>query len=197
MNIYLHPNGVKKELKNDYIGGVYEYSYDFRGKSSTILTNDGWTVGSWYTFDANWIGSSNWSPVTKAIPFSLENARKITFTCWLYNTNTGLSSVGIQNTASSNTNSCYIYTDYDRPALSEYWINGVKTSFAYTPLSWQSSRIYTIDLENLTFNIVCWTFTKNWTITQADANWIRNNKYFNIIIRYWTCRIQYINLLVE
>jgi hypothetical protein len=40
MNIYLHPSGVKKELKNDYIGEVYEYSYDFIGKTTTQLAND-------------------------------------------------------------------------------------------------------------------------------------------------------------
>jgi predicted membrane-bound spermidine synthase len=44
MNIYLHPSGVKKELKNDYIGKVYEYSYDFRNKTTTQVQNDGWFV---------------------------------------------------------------------------------------------------------------------------------------------------------
>jgi hypothetical protein len=43
------------ELKNDYIGEykVYEYSYDFRNKTTTQLANDGWTNVSSATVNSN------------------------------------------------------------------------------------------------------------------------------------------------
>jgi hypothetical protein len=35
---------IEHELKNDYIGEVYEYSYDFRGKSVAKMQSDGWNI---------------------------------------------------------------------------------------------------------------------------------------------------------
>ena len=43
----------EKELKNAYIGGHYEYSYDFRGKTTSQATADGWTLGSGVSIDTN------------------------------------------------------------------------------------------------------------------------------------------------
>ena len=65
MNVYIWTSGV---LKNAYIGEVYEYSYDFRNKSSTILTNDWWSVWSWTTIDSNGITSSS---LRQSIHYSL------------------------------------------------------------------------------------------------------------------------------
>jgi hypothetical protein len=34
------------ELKNAYIGGYYEYSYDFRNSSTSQITSDGWSYSA-------------------------------------------------------------------------------------------------------------------------------------------------------
>ena len=68
------------ELKNAYIGEVYEYSYDFRNKSSTILSNDGWTNASsgTTTFSSQWI---KWSSIRYTKPINLSNASRLTLSC--------------------------------------------------------------------------------------------------------------------
>ena len=79
MNIYLHPNGVKKELKNDYIWEVYEYSYTFKWKTVSEITSE-WTSLIWgvaVNSDwATWIGQNNDLRIWKSIP-SLDTAKKI------------------------------------------------------------------------------------------------------------------------
>jgi hypothetical protein len=193
MTLYEHP------LKNAYIGGYYEYSYDFRNKTTSQVQTDWWTIGSWVSFDSNWAYSSTWSSTTKAIPFSIENAKKIILTAWLYNANNMNCSCGMQNTASSGTNGCSIYLEGYSSSYSQYSLNGVTTNFTISEPSWQSYWTYTLDFENLTYSIVYWTvYTKSWTMTQAQANAIKsNNKYLRFAVQHWTWRIQYVKIEVS
>ena len=69
-------------LKNAYIGGVYEYSYDFRNKSTSQITADGWIVVSWTpSTSSDWLKSSDGAIVLYNIGNAMTNATKITLTC--------------------------------------------------------------------------------------------------------------------
>ena len=47
-------------LKNAYIGEVYEYSYDFRNKSTSQITADGWNIAANHIqLWANWISGNS------------------------------------------------------------------------------------------------------------------------------------------
>ena len=53
------------KLKNNYIWEykVYEYSYDFRNKSTSQITADGWSIVQWWClFNSYWVrnNSSDW-----------------------------------------------------------------------------------------------------------------------------------------
>ena len=86
MNVYLYQNNTEKVLKNIYIGEykAYEYSYDFRNKTTTQLTNDWWTIQSWSIWiNSGWIYvSSAWNPIVlNTTPIvSLSEAKKVTIT---------------------------------------------------------------------------------------------------------------------
>ena len=59
MNVYIWTSGV---LKNDYIGEVFEYSYDFRGKSVAKMQSDGWNIflnSNYAIFNSNWINTNS------------------------------------------------------------------------------------------------------------------------------------------
>lgn len=72
------------ELKNAYIGEVYEYSYDFRNKSVAICQADWWVFSttSWRTFNSNWItwNSTFWTIMItpSGLSTALSNAKKVT-----------------------------------------------------------------------------------------------------------------------
>lgn len=56
------------ELKNAYIGGVYEYSYDFRSKTTSQITSDGWTVIQWTpSFSSYWVRNSGSDRMVKMV----------------------------------------------------------------------------------------------------------------------------------
>ena len=85
MNVYIWTSG---ELKNAYIGEVYEYSYDFSNKTQATITADWWTFWNTSNFSSNSDGIS-WNPIRVGYDISqyVPTANKITmsFVCSLYN----------------------------------------------------------------------------------------------------------------
>jgi hypothetical protein len=64
MNIYLHPSGVKKELKNDYIWEFVPYTPNANTLFYLNLNQTDWvftdamlhsTTNYWVTYNANWV----------------------------------------------------------------------------------------------------------------------------------------------
>ena len=188
----------ESSLKNAYIGEVYEYSYDFRNKSSTILTNDWWTVGANTTIDSNGIISSSYSSTTHLIWKSIANAKKMVLTCWLYNAINMNSSYWLWATTSSvGTHYISFYegaSSSDNSSLALDW--AAVQQFLQQEPSWQSEWTYTLDFENLTYNFEYAGVTKSWTMTQTQADNIRNNNTALRIATQWTWRIQYIKIFV-
>lgn len=65
----------------------YEYSYDFRGKTTTQLANDGWTNTSSLTTWANWVTASSWTKIYNQLSWlgtAMANAKKLTMTMLMY-----------------------------------------------------------------------------------------------------------------
>lgn len=177
----------------------YTYNYDFRNKSSTTLTNDGWTVASWLTFDSNWVTSSSWGNTTIPIWIDITNAKKIILTAWLYNANSTNVVFALWNTSSTYANKTWAYTDGYTSGNSSIDVNWTTVqSFTMAEPSWQSERTYTLDFENLTYNWEYnWT-TKSWTMTQTQADGIRNNNtVLRFAIQYTWGKLQYISFYME
>ena len=59
---------------------VYRYSYDFRNKTKSQITSDGWTFPNSSTTNtgSNWISSNinDWSRVHRSVP-NISNARYV------------------------------------------------------------------------------------------------------------------------
>jgi hypothetical protein len=178
----------------------YEYSYDFRNKSTTILTNDGWTVGANTTIDSNGIASSSYSSTTHLIWKSIVNIKRMTLTAWLYNANTMNSSYGLWSTTSAvGTHYVSFYCNWTNSWNNELALDWTRVQqFEQTEPSWQSEWTWIFDFENLTYNFTYSWVTKSWTMTQTQADNIRNNNTaLRIASQYWTGRIQYIKIIVE
>lgn len=186
-------------LKNAYIGEVYDYSYDFRGKTTSQATADGRTLGSGVSIDTNWLYASTWSNTLKTITGKSTNAKKITLICGLYNADTSNIDYSIWQATSWTVNSTWIYlggqesTEVMTRRL--LWTN---TTYSFSIPSWVIEWTYILDLENLTRNTKIWTDVRNGTITQANANSIKaNSNYLRIAYQYWSWRVQYVKFMVE
>lgn len=91
MAMYVYPSGVETPIKNmyiwEYIEPIFNYSYDFRNKTTTQLTNDGWTNTSWLTTWANWITASSWTAIFNQVSWlwtAMTNATKLKLECVIY-----------------------------------------------------------------------------------------------------------------
>ena len=168
------------KIQRIYVGSnqvrpKYEYSYDFRNKSSTILTNDGWTIvkgtPSFNNYGVRWADIR----LTRDLP-SLTNAKKIIFYC----SGTVISGSNIAcRVANSVTSS------------SSVWVSGVSldtggnrrqvriydTNTNYSGLStWTYTSSLVFDLANKTFTLTTsWLTTQTWTITDTQISNIRAN----------------------
>lgn len=153
---------------------VYEYSYDFRNKSSTILTNDGWTTvkgtPSFSGYGVRWVDTR----LTRDLP-SLTNAKKIIFYC--------------SGTVVDGNIACRVANSVT--SSSSVWVSGVSlevgnnqrqvriydTNTNYSGLStWTYTSSLVFDLANKTFTLTTsWLTTQTWTITDTQISNIRAN----------------------
>ena len=192
MNVYIWTSGV---LKNDYIGEVYEYSYDFRGKTKTQLANDWWVLWSNAACDSNWYYTPDFNTISKFIlPFTLSNANKITFSAKYKVIDYAQYSMYVRKENYSHRFGYYLYWHSVCEVLDSI-------SWSRLNFTWDNPVCnLIIDFNNLTWNLECWSITKNWTITQAQANNMKwnNTIWMKVDQSSWSWgRLQTIKLLVE
>lgn len=157
---------------------VYEYSYDFRGKSSTILTNDWWTIASWTpSFWTYWM---YWETIriTRPCP-QMALAKKIIleYTTYAWASNTS-STWGLGKTVNSSTRE-WLTRGYFERANNKYsvMIYDRMNDYTGTLPTWNSyTEKIVIDLEWKTFTCdMTWQTQKSWTITDTEVTNIRTN----------------------
>lgn len=183
----------------DIVYWTLEYTYDFRNKTRAQVEADWWTVGSGYTFDANWMGNSNqWTAVYASLPLHFTNAKKITYTAWLYNANSMNCSLWTLVSTGYSTSLIYSWRTADgRVTIQLDGTEIVKLTWISNP-SGQTSWTYTLDLKNKLWDFVYNTITRSWSMTQTNVENIRNGTIgAGLFAEYWTWRIQYIKMIVE
>ena len=175
---------------------VAKYSYDFRGKTKTQAQSDGWTIGSWSSIDANWLGSTQWSANIINFPFSITNSRKLVFTCWFYNSNNSNKSVWfLWNSGTSSNTLMYLWSSWDGRWTAQINWTEVQWLTSKSSPSWQSEGVLTLDFVNLTWKFVYYWTTMNWTFTQTAADNMRTNLYaIRLFVQYSDGKIQYVKL---
>lgn len=166
-------------LKNAYIGEVYEYSYDFRNKSTSQITADGWTVVSGSaSFNSNWLYSTS-------NPFRL---KKDWFLTHIANANK------VTLTLNYNLAAWNIYWAMAKTLTSSggTWISGTTTDLAWTQqrslvvyqdatrVSWMAAWKYTtkciLDFVNKTaIGTITWYADLTRTLTDTEISNIKWN----------------------
>ena len=197
------------ELKNAYIGEVFEYSYDFRNKSNTTLTNDGWNIfynSSYATYNSYWIttNTAGQSVTAKKEVLSsiMPNAKKVTlsftwtivwydwFRLSLYKTATSSTRDGVSwPFFNSDTTQTTIYWTHTTDYVTNSWLITITTVLDFTNKTWKTTNTN-------------W-YSKTWTLTDTQISNIKNNSigfYIftsvnnNISNRWW---LQSISVTVE
>jgi len=197
----------EKELKNAYIGEVYEYSYDFRDKSTTQLTNDWWSV-LWWTLEtgSSWITSPTGKDVTLWHSVDLSTAKKITIdTSIVRNRDDAYSGRGMWFWVTLNSsNWCWfrVYNSW----WNYRWIRTV-TVIWWTEYEWTNTgNIWTssynpkfiIDLENKTLTWeISWYSNSTYTLSDAQITSIRSMPYLTVYATQHNFYIQNVSITVE
>ena len=157
MGVYLYPSGTETELKNAYIGRVYEYEYDFRGKTISQIVSDWWATAQWTPqITSNWYASTSSSRARSIFTLpSLSTAKKITFyTNIIFTSSTGAADC-IRLSTTSLTNMTWYYMD-------NAW--GVQAQIGWsiisqTGISWAWAYKMTVELD---FQNSTYKYTLTW-----------------------------------
>lgn len=190
MWVYIYQSWTEKELKNAYIGEVYEYSYDFRNKSSIILTNDWWTQQSWniaFNSDGIYLTSSSQNLIlSRNLGASLSSAKKIKITQYSKESSTWSTIVALSTWATISQANTWTWPIMDiNGGYQQYDIYWSVTN-ATTISSGTYTQSLTLDLVNKTAVLSC-TWKTDQTITITDTqitNILTNSEY--LILYIWS-----------
>ena len=170
------------KVKKIYVGSKqvrpkrFEYSYDFRGKTTTQLANDGWTNTSWITLDSNWLTASSRHQCLNTVSWlwdAVAKAKKITLEIQSYKTSSSgwISWISINDVEVEG--ETWMYYDFSTFEVKANWWSLYRTS--HSTSSWTKNIICTYDLENKTYswNFVWGLGTFSWILTDAQIAWIK------------------------
>lgn len=183
---------------------TYEYSYDFIGKTTSQIWNDGWATTYWTpSINSYWFASNSTCFIQYSIGSKLTNAKKIIFNLNWRHWNSWTADLGFSTTNWSSgttyTNTTWVYNSYSN--YNEYQRGGTKTNFSHTLASaWPIAYTYTLDLVNKTINLTYTTgstSTFNRTLTDSQITNIKANNYIVLSIAWSNEAIWSINLTIE
>ncbi len=175
---------VQKELKNwyiwEYVEPIFNYSYDFRNKTTSDLSTDWWLNTSWLTTWSDWITSSSWIDVRRSVSWlttALSTAKKLRLEAQTY----------IQYTWScvswlvltewlDYTKQCWFYYDANWFSIE---INGDDNRTTHVKSTGVKNITVEYDFENKTYSgdYVGGNGTFSWTITDTQIAGVRNLGY--------------------
>ena len=186
MNVYIWTSGV---LKNDYIGEVFEYSYDFRGKSVAKMQSDGWNIflnSNYAIFNSNWINTNSTNNAIMAkienLNSIIKNSKKITLSFTGAITNAFSGRLSLFNEATSSTRRWITW-----PYASNYG-SSIQTSLYTTDITDSRTVNSTMKVTTvLDFTAKTWKttatdgYSRSGTLTDTQISNIKDNsKWFYI-----------------
>ena len=155
---------------------VWKYSYDFRNKSTSQITNDWWTYSAWTTpyFESNWV-YGDIVRLAYDISSHISNAKKITiqFSAWIVSS--WWAWVRLAKTVTSSSRVWLTWPWYN--TNSETYMQIYDTNNSYSWLSnWTYTFNWVIDLAAKTWSLsITWKTTQTWTLTDTQVSNILNN----------------------
>lgn len=188
------------ELQNAYIWEVYEYSYDFRNKSATILANDGWTNASsnTTTFSSQWITGTS---IRYTKPIDLSNASRLTLSyTWTWG---AYDEYGFRvwQTVTTSTRAWLTGANYTYNQIYMSLFSTSSTYFSWVS-SWSHKIDFILDFNAKTFEIkLDWSSFQNWTVTDSQILDIKNKTtvLFAYVSWWWWggYYLETVNLILE
>ena len=166
---------------------VYRYSYDFRNKTKSQITSDGWTFPNSSTTNtgSNWISSNinDWSRVHRSVP-NISNARKITITDqfqWSGNSdNFFWHNLWMGTTLSSSwsiSDGTLMYVN-NEGRLSLDIAGNPSIEYSATVGIWTYNKTIELDLVNKTYSCtLSWIGTYTGSLTDSDVAQVKTNIY--------------------
>ncbi len=154
---------------------VWRYSYDFRNKSTSQITTDGWSYSAWDTPSFSSYGvRGNSVRITKDL--SLTNAKRMTLSGYGTLANTAFAVYAWKTVTSS------LREGLSWPYLSagsNLWRLAIydDSTHSFSGISaWSYNFEWVFDFENKTWELsVTWKTTQSWTLTDTEVSNIRNN----------------------
>lgn len=186
--IYIYQNWQEKQVRPKQI---FEYSYDFRGKTISQLTADWFIVWSWGSCDSEWFyTNSNWSSYTDFNIPSLIWASKITLSTQFKVSSSYWHSIYVLDSQPSN------FWWFYNQSWWNYIIQSNSTSFS-TSLSGTVTAELILDFKNMTWSFKVGSITRNWTLTTPASSY--NNTYirFKANNDSWSARLQKLTFTIE
>ena len=215
MSIYLWSSEPSKiyvwssEVKEVYVGtekvrpNKYEYSYDFRGKSSSEIWNEFTKLVGTIASNSNWFyGNGGWCIIWKNIP-SLGNASKITISWIVVGTSSSYTATQIwigKWTSWGNGNASYslYWSKYNWCKVCYYDWTDHNWNVVWNA-TWNTYNItLIIDLVQKTITgIVPWFSNSTLSLTDVQINNIRTFEYLRCYVSSNNSTLSYINIIIE
>lgn len=172
---------------------VYEYSYDFRGKSVALMQADGWNIfwnSSYAVFNSNWLNTSNsnYSVMAKIenMNDTIKNSKKITLSFTSALIGTIWTRLSLYNVATSSTRSGVTW-----PQASN-WTSQMQTTIYWTNTTDSRTVNSTMTVTTvLDFTAKTWNttttdgYSRSWTLTDTQISNIKNNSNW-FYVTAWT-----------
>ena len=195
---------IMTTMKNAYVGGYYEYSYDFRNKTISEFAADGWTYDDTKapSFDSNWIYYTAMTTNTSGgieLNYNLTSAKKITLNTSFVITSTTTLIWGWRIDSASWTYLSWIFlTNMLGSRQQQIQINGSSVSTTSVSVStWTYTETIEYDLTNKTYTY-SGCYPASWTLTDEQISWIRNNNGISVAVGGSSgIKISTIDLVVE
>lgn len=165
-------NWVEKQI----YPATFEFSYDFRNKTATDLSNDWWTNTSWVMVNSYGVTNSSWKEILLTIPQSLANANKITFESQYYDS----WGSAVWTAWAWIWDMLFQYIDNSNFVVNAPRWEIVRTSYSHSV--WYKTYKSELDLVNKTW-VFSWDYSWTSTLTDSDVTALRNANQLRVVIQ--------------
>lgn len=187
-NLWWWQNRTPSQVKNVYVWGYYEYSYDFRNKTISEFGADGWIYDDTKapSFNSDWIYYTSMTSTTSGgieLNYILTSAKKITLnTSFVITNSTTHLWVWWINSSSWTAFSWIMLTNMLGSRQQQIQINNATVTTTNVSVStWTYTETIEYDLINKTYTY-SGCYPSSWTLTDEQISWIKNNNGITVAV---------------
>ena len=173
----------------------FTYSYDFKWKTASQITTDGWTYDNTPSFDSDGMYySSRATRPRKVLWENLNNAKKVTQTYW-FKTNSSSNALRAWVMTVWLNNCNWFYVESNNNQQIQLDGSAIVTQSA-SKSNWTYTETIVFDFENKTYDATGY-FTASWSLTDAQITQIKTSTWVQFIVAYSWMRLQTVSLTID